>query len=88
MEDTEKIKRMTELFNEAKQLSDELSPEELAQVTGAGECMCALGGGGTGNDKGDQTCGCAFLGFGMTDADGGDVRCGCSVGGFGSQGSQ
>jgi bacteriocin-like protein len=84
----EKIARFEAISDEAKQLVKGLSEEELQQVVGGKQCLCVLGGGGTGNGSYDSTCACVLGGAGMTDLGGGDTRCMCPAAGFGSQGNE
>ena len=64
----------------------ELSDNELDLVTGAGDCFCAIGGGGTKKGEcqdrdGLETCACVVAGFGYYGD--GTIRCGCTMGGSG-----
>ena len=59
----------------------ELSDDELDVVAGGGECVCALGGGGTSDDL-NKTCACVVVGFGLSDS--GMDRCSCGIAGYGS----
>lgn len=52
--------------------------DELEQITGGGACACAVGGGGTADDK-CNACGCVIAGHG-TFVDN-CQRCACSIGG-------
>ena len=69
----------------------DLGADELDEVAGGGECVCALGGGGTGDPAfGEKTCACVFGGGGeYNDAgqklSGGEkARCYCFAGGYGN----
>ena len=77
-------------FVQPKAVDRELSDDELDVVTGAGECYCAIGGGGTNkggspyanaHQGGLETCACVAAGFGYYKN--GDPRCGCAFGGGG-----
>ena len=58
----------------------EVSLNELAAVTGGGDCLCVAAGGGT-RDEDSKPCGCVAAGGGYHDN--GEQRCYCIVGGSG-----
>ena len=58
----------------------EISLNELAAVSGGGDCLCVAAGGGT-RDDGSNPCGCVVGGGGYHDN--GDQRCFCVLGGSG-----
>lgn len=65
----------------------DLSADELAAVAGGGDCFCAIGGGGTG-DENDKPCGCVASGGGTSyelypGSDERAGRCLCILGGWG-----
>ena len=67
----------------------DLGADELDEVAGGGECVCVIGGGGTGNPVFDEkTCACVFGGGGEYTDKGAvfyeeKARCYCVVGGHG-----
>ena len=61
----------------------ELSEKELTGVSGGGECVCVVGGGGTESDDGaEEVCACVALGVGTDEKN--SARCSCYLGGYGS----
>ena len=72
-----------ELTEEDFQSDGELSDDELAAVTGAGDCTWVMGGGGSAGD-GNPTCACGGVGFGEYNSVGsGKYRCACGITGSG-----
>ncbi len=67
----------------------DLGADELDEVAGGGECVCALGGGGTGDPDYEKTCACVFGGGGEYKSDYAAVmgkskaRCACFGAGSG-----
>ena len=73
-----------EILDQAQALND----QELTDVAGGARCYCAIGGGGTADQRGEKTCACAVYGQGDynsegTTATGANKRCTCYVGGGG-----
>lgn len=61
----------------------ELSEAELDAVAGGKNCLCVVGGGGTGEESTKtKTCACVISGVGYTNDNG--QRCFCLAGGSGS----
>ena len=58
-----------------------LNDQELDAVTGGGDCLCVVAGGGT-KDEDSKACGCVAAGYGYN-VDGAQ-RCFCVMGGSGS----
>ena len=63
-----------------KPAQGELNDDELDAVAGGGDCYCAIGGGGSANER-DKTCACIVAGAG--DKTSGSKRCGCAFYGSG-----
>lgn len=68
-------------FQEAGKPVDD---KEMEDVTGGvhTRCYCFVGGGGTGNDLGAQTCACVSYGGGCDER--GRLDCACYIGGSGN----
>jgi natural product precursor len=49
----QKVERLKTLINEVRELSAELSEDELAQVAGGSNLLCGCGSGGIGRDNSD-----------------------------------
>lgn len=60
----------------------ELSEDELDAVAGGKNCLCVIGGGGTGEEATKtKTCACVVCGYGYMEDD--KRRCFCTAGGSG-----
>ena len=73
-----------EILAQAQALND----QELEDVAGGKTCVCAIGGGGEANQRGEKVCVCVAVGSGDFNAEGEKVfahpgRCFCALGGGG-----
>lgn len=71
---------LTEEDFQPADVQGELTDDELDAVAGGGNCVCAIGGGGT-EDCYHKTCACAFAGVGV--GKGGHTGCTCPFAGIG-----
>ena len=76
------VKELGIELTEADFAKDEaaLNEHELDAVTGGGDCLCVVAGGGTA-DADSKACGCVLAGGGYHDN--GEQRCYCVAGGSG-----
>ena len=74
--------------NEVLDQANALSDQEMKDVAAGAICLCAVGGGGPADQKGEETCACVLGGCGFNDENGmydagKDTRCICPAVGYG-----